>query len=118
MLPLFFTSQAEKLFHKRWWFLGASISGMLSIFVSLFAGNAKSHLPLALLMPLVVVSWGLLCMCIWFHPTKGKLYVGSIASQPPTLLQTIIRWYAAVFLVLFMFFGSVSFFVFGLIAKI
>ena len=109
MLPLFFTYQAEKLYLKRWWFLGVSVIGM--------AGITKPILPVALFMPFIVVPWGLLCMCTWFHPTLGKLYVGSITSKLPAVIQSAIRWYAAIFLVLFFAFGLLGFPIFGLVAN-
>jgi len=117
MLPLFFTSQAEKLFPKRWWFLCISILGMGVIFLFLNAGITKSMLPVAFFVPFVVVPWGLLCMCIWFHPVQGKLYGGFITSKLPAFIQSAIRWYAAMFLVLFFGFGLLAFPIFGLIAN-
>ena len=117
MLPLFFTSQAEKLFLKRWCFLGISIIGMGVIFLFLNAGITKSILPVTLFMPVIVVPWGLLCMCTWFHPTKGKLYVGSITSKLPLIIQSTIRWYAAIFLALFFAFGLFGFPIFGLVSN-
>lgn len=117
MLLSFFTVQAEKLFPKRWWFLGVSVVGMAAIFLFLNSGITKSILPVALFMPFIVVPWGLLCMCTWFHPTQGKLYVGSITSKLPVVIQSAIRWYSAIFLVLFFAFGLVVFPIFGLVVN-
>lgn len=116
MLPSFFTSQAEKLFLKRWWFLSVSIIGMGAIFFS-NSGITKSILPVVLFIPFIVVPWGLLCMCVWFHPTQGKLYVGPLISKLPAVIQSAIRWYAAIFLVVFFAFGLLGFPIFGLVAN-
>ena len=118
MLLRFFTDQAEKLFSKRWWFLLMSLIGISVIFLILETGATKSILPVALVVPFIAVPWGLLCMCIWFHPTKGKLYVHSkIVSKLPSSIQIFMRWYFAIFLALFFIFGLLGFPVFGLLAN-
>ena len=117
MLPSFFKSQAEKLYIKRWWFLGVSTIALAGIFFFLSTGITKSTLPVVLLMPFIIVPWGLLCMCTWFHPTKGNLYVGFITSKLPAVIQSAIRWYAAIFLVLFFAFGLLGFTIFGLVTN-
>jgi len=55
-------------------------------------------------------------MCTWF-PTEGRLYVGFITSKLPAFIQSAIRWYVALFLVLFFGFGLLAFPIFGLIAN-
>jgi hypothetical protein len=118
MLITFFTNQAEKLFSKRWWFLLISLIGMGAIFLTLETGATKLILPTALLVPFIAVPWGLLCMCFWFHPTKGNLYVHSkIVSKLPASIHVIIRWYFAIFLALFFIFGLLGFPIFGLIVN-
>ncbi|MBL8279531.1 MAG: hypothetical protein JNL93_22890 [Pelomonas sp.] len=106
--PAFFTSVAERLFARRWWLLGASLLAVAVLFAALSA--APPHFAFAATMvagPAIAVPWALLCACIWFHPQRGYLQPQSrLVGRLPRLLQTGIRWYAAVFLALFMLCGT------------
>ncbi len=115
MLIQFFTFQAEKLFFLRWWFLLIALIGIAVLILSMQCVPAKAAYIFPFVIPFVAVPWGLLCMCIWFHPTKGKLSSSSkFIGKFPSLLQTIVRWYFAIFLVIFLVFGLFAFPIFGI----
>ena len=107
--PAFFTSVAERLFARRWWLLGASLLAVAILLAALSA--APPHFAILATMlagPAVAVPWALLCACIWFYPQRGNLQPQSrVVGRLPRPVQTGIRWYAAVFLALFMLCGAV-----------
>jgi hypothetical protein len=111
----FYTRHAERFYAKRWWFLAASIGIFCILFLTLsFSSSKVNMLMVALLAPLIFASWGLLCMCVWFHPVKGNMQPNSkIFGRFPLKLQIFFRWYAAFFLTLFMFFGVIIFPIFA-----
>jgi uncharacterized membrane-anchored protein len=118
MFITFLTNQAQKNYAKHWWFLFVSLIGMSAIFGTFVLGDEKSFATIVLLMSIVVGYWALLCMYVWFHPTKGNLNAHSkIMSKLPAVLQTFILWYAAIFLVLFFICGLIVFPIFGFFAK-
>lgn len=108
MSPAFFTSLAERLFARRWGLLAASLLAVGLLFVALSA--APPHLAFLATMlagPAVAVPWALLCACVWFHPQRGNLQPQSkLVGRLPPLIQTGLRWYAAVFLGVFMICGA------------
>ena len=59
--------------------------------------------------PLISISWGLLLMCVWFHPTLGRLYGdGPIFRLLPRFTKTMLRWYFAIFLTMWFVFGVLA----------
>ena len=111
MTPVIFRSFADR-FHKfRWHFLFASLLcfGAVAILIATTSEIAQPvswlvGFSFSLLVPLGLVSWGLLCACTWFHPIKGKLETSvGILGRIPAWLQSAIRWYAAIFLNMFLF---------------
>jgi hypothetical protein len=104
MSPAFFTSVAERLFARRLWLFGASLLAIAIVFAVL--SMAPPHLAFlagTLAGPAVAVPWALLCACIWFHPQRGNLQPQSkLVGRLPPLIQTGVRWYAAVFLGFFL----------------
>lgn len=109
MTPALLTSVAERLFARRWWLFGASLM-VIATLVAAFS-VAPAHLAYmagALAGPAIAVPWALLCACVWFHPQRGNLQPQSkLVGRLPPILQTAVRWYAAVFLGLFLFVGVV-----------
>ena len=102
-----FTSQAERLFSYRWWYLSVSIACFASMLVAMMLLPLEStRLLWGALGAICWVSWALLCMCFWFHPIKGALYAGPVVRRLPGVIQTFTRAYASVFLWLFFFFGG------------
>jgi len=58
--------------------------------------------------PAFSVSWGLLCMCVWFHPTLGRLNSSApVFRFLPPFVQKSLRWYFAAFLTVWFLFGVV-----------
>ncbi len=110
MTPALLTSVAERLFARRWWLFGASLLAIATLVAALSV--APPHFAFvagALAGPAIAVPWALLCACVWFHPQRGNLQPQSkLVGRLPPLLQTGVRWYAAVFLGLFLFVGAVA----------
>ena len=109
MSPAFFTSLADRLFARRWWLAAASVLAMVLLFAALsMAPPRLAFLAGTLAGPAIAVPWALLCACIWFHPQRGNLQPHSkLVGRLPPVVQTGIRWYAAIFLGLFLAFGAV-----------
>lgn len=109
MTPAFFTSVADRLFARRWWLFGAAAMA-IAIVVAVLA-VAPPHVAFmagTLAGPAIVVPWALLCACVWFHPQRGNLQPQSkLIGRLPPLLQTGVRWCAAVFLGLFLVCGAI-----------
>lgn len=108
MTPVFFTTLAGRLHPHRWWFMGLSIASFAALALTLTWGPPDSlHVVGALAGPAIVTPWGLLCACVWFHPEHGNLRPGSRwIGKAPRALQTITRWYAALFLTVFLAVGT------------
>lgn len=109
MSPKFFTAVATRLFARRWWLLAMSVVGMALVFAAFSLASARVAVAAsALAGPLIVAPWALLCAGIWFHPERGNLQPGSrFVGRLPQSIQIGVRWYAAVFLGLFVIFGVV-----------
>jgi hypothetical protein len=103
MSPAFFTKVATRLFVYRWGFLAASVIGFAALAVALALGAPPvAHVAIALAGPLIFVPWAALCACTWFHPERGNLQPGSkFVGRMPHPVQSAIRWYAAIFLLIF-----------------
>lgn len=109
MTPTFFTTFAQRLFPNRRWLLAASLCGITLLAASLWAGPPELAFLASLLAgPLIAVPWALLCACTWFHPQRGNLQSQSkFVGRLPRTIQQGLRWYAALFLGLFIFAGCI-----------
>ena len=102
----FYTSLADKWYSRRWWFGGTTAAVFVLLLLLVLTNSTAMLLPAGVASgPLIAVSWGLLCMCVWFHPTRGNLYSGALFSRLPGVLKAATRWYFAVFLTIWFFFG-------------
>jgi hypothetical protein len=108
MTPAFFTTVADRLYAHRSWFLGVPIVGFAIVVAALsLASSGAVNVVGVLAGPVIFVPWALFCACLWFHPQHGNLQPsGKRIGKLPQLLQVAIRWYAAVFLALFLAFGA------------
>ena len=111
----YFTSLAERWYHLRWW------CGALTLFtfallwaLMLLAPPPPWLIATAFVVagPLVALSWGILCMCVWFHPTHGLLISGRLFNRLPMLLRQFLRGYFALFLAIWFLFGTIGWVVF------
>lgn len=109
MSPNFFTCVATRLFTRRWWFLAMSLLGMALLFAAFSSGLAQvAAVAGTLAGPVIFVPWALLCACVWFHPEHGNLQPGSkLVAKLPKAVQLGVRWYASLFLALFLVVGAV-----------
>jgi hypothetical protein len=96
---LLFSAWAERVYRWRWHCGAITIATWLLLFVCIFVPGVARLVPLLTAIsigPLFVCPWGVLCMCVWFHPTQGKLMTGSLISRLPRLVIVPIRlWFAA-----------------------
>lgn len=109
MTPQLATRVATRLHPHRWWVLAVALAGTALLFATLDrASTGAATVAGALAGPIIFVPWALLCACIWFHPEQGKLRPGSrLIGKLPNVVQGFIRWYAALFLDLFVLVGIV-----------
>lgn len=109
MLPSMCSNIAAKLFSRRLWFLLISVAGFGGLAMILaYAPTSVHWLAGALAGPLIFVPWGLLCLCIWFHPELGNLQPGSrFIGRLPRWLQSAVRWYASFFLIILLVVGLI-----------
>jgi hypothetical protein len=100
-----FTRVAARYYPYRWRF--AAASGLVFLFLILIFSalpRAVAHV-LPFVGPALAVSWGMLLICFWFEPTRGTLFSGVFVGFIPRTGQVILRWYAAIFLVIWFVFG-------------
>jgi hypothetical protein len=111
MTPELFRSFANRFYRFRWYFLTASLACFCVIAV-LMVTMPKTSQPaswlvgfsVGVLVPIGLLFWGLLCSCIWFHPTLGKLESrAGLWGRMPAWLRLGIQWYAAIFLTIWFF---------------
>lgn len=106
MSPSMASTLASRLFGYRWYFLAASLLSLALMAIVLALQPSIAPLLIPLFGPLVIVPWGLLCACTWFHPERGNMRSSSAGfSKLPHSLRVAVRWYASVFLTLFMVAG-------------
>ena len=106
MTPTVYTKMADRLFPFRWWLLAASVCSALLIIA--LASLYRAPATLLLAGPIVGLSWAALCAATWFHPTHGKIQSGAKRfGRLPIFVQIIVRWYAAIFLGIFVVFCGV-----------
>jgi hypothetical protein len=84
----------------------------------LFVGQAPVIRVAAVLVgPVVGGSWAVLCLASWFHPECGSFSSqGWLVGKLPAVVQTAVRWYASLFLSLFLVFCLLVWPVFALSA--
>lgn len=106
MTPAMASGLASRLYTYRWWFLAASLIGFATGAALLVIWPSLMQAVVPLFGPLVVVPWALLCACMWFHPERGNMRSSSsMFSKLPGFLHGVIRWYASLFLTLFLIVG-------------
>src|SRR5687768_7484941 len=109
MTPAAFAYFARPLFAFRWWFLGLAAFAFVGLGLLLLVSPHSLPFVAVAIGPAVIVPWALLCACTWFHPSRGNLQPTSrLVGRLPTWLQAVLRWYAALFLSLFIIFGAAA----------
>ena len=106
--PSVFERHAVPLHPYRWWLGGASLLVYCLMFgLAALLNSLPIRLPfsgvylLMALAPALVWCWGLMLVGVWFHPAVGIIRTESPwFLRAPRFLQAAIRWYAAVFLVI------------------
>lgn len=110
MTPSIATTLATHLFRFRWWLLAVALLSIGAMFTLVVIRTSLAPIAFALVGPLAVVPWGLLCVCLWFHPERGNMLPTSgLFGKLPSLVQTGLRWYAALFITLFLIIGLLIF---------
>ena len=103
MSPAFWESKATQLYPRRWWLGSASVLAFLVVGACGFLGNRVLMVgSVAIGIPVMVVAWSLLCAGYWFEPSKGTLRSNSWLGRRIPFLNTLARWWAAIFLPIFL----------------
>ena len=109
MSPTFWEAKATKLYPYRWWLGGISALAFITMGASGFAGSRTVLMAAVFVaLPVMVVAWGLLCACTWFEPSKGTLSANGWLGRNMPPLNSLARWWAAVFLPLFIAAGLLA----------
>ena len=111
----YFKQLSKKLKHKKAWLWGAAVCGLsftvipFSLIILEMTETFWKY-SFALGTPILIVSWGLICMESWFaEKPQGKISKNMEASFPKFYGWTkgIFEWYASIFLVLWFIAGLV-----------
>lgn len=100
-----FTRIATRYYAYRWRFVAASGLAFLSLILVFFAFPRAVAVVLPLVGPALAFSWGMVLMCFWFEPARGSLFRGGFVRFIPRIGQIALRWYAAIFLMIWFVFG-------------
>jgi len=64
--------------------------------------------------PAISIFWGMALLCFWFDPARGSLYSSGLIRLLPKVGHAAVRWYFAIFLVIWFLFGIIVWPVFSL----
>lgn len=106
MLPAYATRLAVLAWPWRLRALAFSVLVFAVAAVAVFAAPQwASRAAFTLLGPVIGLAWSLLCVASWFHPESGSLSPSArFVGKLPLWLQVSLRWYASIFLALFLIF--------------
>jgi hypothetical protein len=116
MSPAIATSLGIRAWPWRLSALGVSVLAVLAVAVSMsLSAIWPTQLAFTLVGPVVGLSWSVLCVASWFHPEHGSLSPNArFVGKLPVWLQSALRWYASLFLLLFVLFCLVAWPMFSL----
>jgi hypothetical protein len=100
-----FTRVAARYYPYRWRFAAACGLVFLLLILIFFAFPRGVAGVIPFVGPALAVSWGMVLVCFWFEPTRGTLFSGVFVRFIPRIVQVILRWYAAIFLLIWFVFG-------------
>jgi len=100
-----FTRVATRYYSYRRRFVAASGLVFLLLILVFFAFPRAVATVTPLVGPALAVSWGMVLLCFWFEPTRGSLSSGVFVRFIPRIGQVVLRWSAAIFLVIWFVFG-------------
>src|SRR5678816_2549741 len=106
----FYSRWAHRLYPRRLYFAAIAL-GTFAALALLMAANTP-HLTSIMAFaatPIIVIAWGLLCMCVWFDPERGDLQRGRLIGFLPKPLKVVVQWYFVGFLTLWFVVGTVGF---------
>jgi hypothetical protein len=100
----YFEQRSTALHPYRWW-LGGTSAALVAAIIFLVQQQAFAGTPAAILFAFLWFTlmwvWGALCLVTWFHPASGTMTYGSRWwFGLPRPIQTFLRGYGAVFLVI------------------
>jgi hypothetical protein len=102
-----FTRTATRYYPYRWRFVAASGLVFICLILVFFTFPRAVAIITPFVGPALAVSWGMVLVCFWFEPVQGSLFSGGFVKFIPRIGQIALRWYAAVFLVIWFVFGIV-----------
>jgi hypothetical protein len=100
-----FTRIATRYYPYRWRFVAASGLVFLFLILIFFVFPRAVAVVAPMVGPALGVSWGMVMMCFWFEPVQGSLFSGAFVRFIPRIGQIVLRWYAAIFLLIWFVFG-------------
>lgn len=102
-----FARWAERLYPWRWRFGLVTLCVFVAVSVSGALGySGLDHALWLISGPAISVSWGLMLLAVWFHPSKGALVPIERMGLRRTM-RAVARAYAGGFLVLWFAFGVI-----------
>ena len=106
MSPALATSLGTLAWPWRLPALGVSILAVVVVAsVMALAPTWPTQVAFTLVGPIVGLSWSVLCVASWFHPENGTLSPNArFVGRLPGWAQSVVRWYASLFLLLFVLF--------------
>jgi hypothetical protein len=109
MTPALATRLAERAYPARGAALAFSLTAFALVAVAASVGSASAaRIAGALAGPMIGLPWAILCAGIWFHPEHGAMALSArFMKKLPAAFQLLFRWYAAIFLTLFVLFCAV-----------
>ena len=110
MSPTLATKVAIRAWPLRLPALAVSVLAFALVGITMFTNSSwATQLAFTLAGPVVGVSWAVLCVASWFHPESGTLSPKArFVARFPQWFQSAVRWYASVFLVVFVLFCVVA----------
>ena len=110
MSPAFATALATRMWPLRLVALLLAVVAFMTVAVAAVYGSPSTiRLAAALAGPAVGLPWAVLCVTSWFHPASGTMSSSArFMSRLPRWLRSGVRWYASLFLAVFVPFCAVA----------
>lgn len=96
---------AHKLYPKRRIFAAIALGAFAAVALLMFVAPRHVDVVGMAAFPIVTITWGLFCMCVWFEPERGNLQRGWLVQRFPKALKVALQWYFGVFLAFWFLLG-------------
>ncbi len=109
MIELYARFAERNYSHRKWFALFALAVVVLSFLLAVLRVPGSLQIDGGVAFPAMTISWCLYLVCVWFHPQQGAFMRPAPTGRFRGAWFTLRRWYAAVFLVLFVVVGTFGF---------